>query len=628
MSTRSRAVVAVVTLVGFYVAALLVVAGLGALTVAAFGAGVGVLGGKLGFVTVAAMVAVVVALWKVARARPAPPSGPVVLRADAPELWAVVDELAELTGTRAPDEIRLAPDVNAGVMEDARFLGLVGGTRRMELGVPLLHGLSVAQLRSVLAHELGHYSHDDTRLSVVVHRGRQVIGATIARLDRSPAGWLLRQYGKLYLLVSAATSRRQELAADALSVAAVGRATAQSALREVRVVSAAWNYYLECYVSIGWDVGLAPTSDAFFGGFRHLVAARSDQLDGVRAAPDREPGSRWDSHPPATERIVAMDRVPDVPHTPDTRPAAVLVPHLGTLAAHLADEVLAVGDRRRLAWDDLVPPAIAAQQQRHADGVHRTAARLVGVQRATLGTVLDLVAQGGGPTLARELGIDPDDVRAVGPGERPVHPLADVLEPVLSSALVSAGAARWWLDWAGPATLRDREGALLELTGWADLAARPEGVDHVRAWLAGQGVDPYAVGQVHDRATAHDAAVLAGLANVTVDGAHHDVLVLDRGLVLVPCPKSTDGGKGRLVAIVRSAPVHVLAQAHRFVPYEDVRTATVQRVSPVHATIALHDGTELELKERWSGEYLTKDSQEVLVGHLYSLTAVAHPAGA
>ena len=42
---------------------------------------------------------IVVALWKVARARPAPPTGPLVLRSDAPELWGVVDEVAALAGT-------------------------------------------------------------------------------------------------------------------------------------------------------------------------------------------------------------------------------------------------------------------------------------------------------------------------------------------------------------------------------------------------------------------------------------------------------------------------------------------------------------------------------------------------
>jgi Zn-dependent protease with chaperone function len=36
------------------------------------------------------------------------------------------------------------------------------GPRRLCLGVPLMQGLNEAQLRAVLAHELGHYSNSDT----------------------------------------------------------------------------------------------------------------------------------------------------------------------------------------------------------------------------------------------------------------------------------------------------------------------------------------------------------------------------------------------------------------------------------------------------------------------------------
>ncbi|MDQ0425719.1 M48 family metallopeptidase [Cellulomonas iranensis] len=625
MSTRTRAAVAVGTLIGFYLFAGALVVGLGLLAVLAVRSGSGANGVKLAAFAALALGGIVVALWKVARARPAPPSGPLVLRSDAPELWGVVDEVAALAGTAGPDEIRLVPEVNAGVMEDARLLGLVGGTRRMVLGVPLLHGLTVSQLRSVLAHELGHYSHDDTRLSVVVHRGREVIGATVEQLSGSLPGWLLRQYGKLYLLVSAATSRRQELAADALSVRAVGRATAQSALREVGVVDAAWDFYLGQYVSTGWDVGLAPSPAAFFGGFPQLLAARHGELGDLRTASSDGRGSRWDSHPPTDERLVAMDGLPDVAHVPDGRPARVLVPRLDQLAAALADETVAYEDRRRLDWPDLVPPAVAADEQRRADAVHRVVARLAGVPRGSVGALLDLVEQGRGVQLARELGLEPAPVHAPDANAFGGATLVDALASVLGAALVAAGAARWTLDWAGPAALRTTADEPVDLAAHARRAADPAQVAHVRAWLVDLGVDVEAVGQVAERATAHGASVVAGLATVAVDGAPHDVLVLDRGLVLVPCPKKPEGGKARLAAYL-DVPVHRLAETHRYVAYEDVRAATVRRAVPVHAVLALHDGTTIVLKERWTGDTLTKQSQEVLAGHLASFAPLDEAA--
>lgn len=73
-------------------------------------------------------------------------------------LWDTVRRLADDVGTRVPDEIRIVPEVNAAVVEESQLLGLHAGRRYLYLGIPLLQGLSVAQLQAVIAHELGHYS--------------------------------------------------------------------------------------------------------------------------------------------------------------------------------------------------------------------------------------------------------------------------------------------------------------------------------------------------------------------------------------------------------------------------------------------------------------------------------------
>ena len=106
---------------------------------------------------------VVVTLLEVATSHPQPKPGLDVAPGGAAELWALVTQLSDVVGTRGPEQIRLVADVNAAVSEDSRFLGLFGGPRRMYLGVPLLQGLSVSQLRAVLAHEFGHYSSAHTR---------------------------------------------------------------------------------------------------------------------------------------------------------------------------------------------------------------------------------------------------------------------------------------------------------------------------------------------------------------------------------------------------------------------------------------------------------------------------------
>lgn len=619
MVTTLRAALSVLLLAGFYLVAGGLVVGLLWLTVRAFDAGAGTAGGKLGLVAVVVVVALVRALWQVARAKPGPEPGVEVPPAAAPELWATVRELADVAGTRVPDEIRLVPEVNAAVAEDARLLGLVGGRRRLYLGVPLVQALDVAQLRSVLAHELGHYSRNHTRLGAVAYRGRAVIVATVQQLS-GVAGWLLRGYARLYLLVSASVSRRQELEADELSVRVAGREVAQGTLRELPVVDAAWSFYTNAYLGLGWESGLAPTARGFFGGFGALLAARGDELARVRAEAPPQEQSLWDSHPSVAARVAAMERMPSGDSPRDTRPATALVPGFDAAATAVAEVAVRFEDRVRLEWDELTARSLGVDEQRTADAVYRAAARVAGVGRGTLGTVLDLVSDGRGPVLARELGLPAPDAA----GE---DPLDGTLALVVRAAAVQAGAARWRHSWSGPAVLVGRDGVAFPVTEIVATAVRAGSAPTVRAGLLRLGLDADAVGQVGERATAHGGEVLGGIANMQVGKAHHDVVVLDNGLLLVPAPKRTEGGKDRIAALLGSASVVELAARHRFVPYEEVVSAAVLKRVPVKVAFTLRDGTTLELKELWSGERLTKDSDEVLAGVAQQLAPVPAPAG-
>lgn len=107
------------------------------------------------------------------------PHGVAVKPDDQPELWDQVRAAAEATGERPPDELYLVAEVNAGVAEQSRLLGLLPGRRRMLLGLPLLAGLTVPRLRAVLAHEFGHYGNLDTRLGGVIMRGREAVLHTV-----------------------------------------------------------------------------------------------------------------------------------------------------------------------------------------------------------------------------------------------------------------------------------------------------------------------------------------------------------------------------------------------------------------------------------------------------------------
>lgn len=648
MVTTLRAALSLVMLAGFYVVAVGLAVLLGWLSVLAFSSDHVRGAGYLAVFALVLAFGIVSALWKVARAKAAPPHGVEVPPQSAPELWTVVRELAAAAHTRAPDEIRLVPDVNAAVSEEARLLGLVGGRRRLYLGVPLMQALDVAMLRSVLAHELGHYSRNHTRLGPLAYRGRAVVIATVQATTGSIVGWLLAGYAWLYMLVSAAVSRRQELEADEISVAVAGRQVAQQALREVEVVSAAWQHYTGVYVAPAFEVGLAPDAPAFFGGFDALLHARADELaDLRRQAPDATQ-SRWDSHPSHAARIAAMDRMPDVHRARDTRRATLLVPGFPDAAAMVAEGSLRFEDRPRLDWPALGAAATTRNRQRVADGVYRAAARLAGLPRATLATVLGLVAQGRGPELALELGLAPLPVAvgasagvaaggstggvaagsaggepaATGADDDDAGTLVDALQVVVCSAAVQAGIARWEQPWAGGARLVDLAGEPIDPRPLAVLAADPRTVADARRHLEALRVDVDRAGQESAQADALGATLIGGVASVSVDGARHDVLVLDEGLVLVPAPRRGSGRK-RLVALVEGASAAELATRYRYLPFEEVATAKVRGKVPLRATLVLKRGGTVRLKSRYGSEKLAENSEAVLAAAVLSLRRTA-----
>jgi len=555
-------------------------------------------------VLVAAIGSVAVGLWKAARAKPKPPEGLSVGPDQAPELWRTVHELAHVVGTRVPNEIRLVPDVNAAVFEEAHLLGLVGGRRTLYIGLPLVLAFTVDQLRAVLAHELGHYSHSHTRLGAIAYRGRLAIGGTISRIGSyNVAGWVFKGYARLYLLVDNASSRRQELEADQAAVRAAGRAAAASALREIPVVDAAWGFYFRRYIEPGWESGYAP--DDLFGGFAELIAARKAELDEMRGMDPPNEGSLWDTHPPIGERIGAIAVTPEVARPPDGRAAGVLLPDLRGAGRAMQARMLDVGDRQVLPWAYFTAAAATTTMQREADAVFRAVGRAVGANQLNLTTLLDIVAANRLGTAAESL--FPDATRREVPKR-----FIDTMGMLIALAAIRSNVAYWRHSWSGPARLVGRDGEPLPTAEIAARAVSPQTVGEARAWLAHLGIDTGSAVVVEQRASATGAGVIAAIANVKVDGVDHDVLVLDKGLVFVGVPPKSGTGKSRMEQLLSSAPAEELAKQHRFLPYEEIRSTNITKRIPLRADVTLHSGQTISLNQPWTSEELTKNSREVL----------------
>ncbi|MEU9193257.1 M48 family metalloprotease [Streptomyces hundungensis] len=86
------------------------------------------------------------------------PDGPVLHRADAPRLYALVDEVASSVGTQGVDVVVVDALYNASVATHG-----LKGRRSLHIGLALWEVLDPQERVALLGHELGHYAHGDVR---------------------------------------------------------------------------------------------------------------------------------------------------------------------------------------------------------------------------------------------------------------------------------------------------------------------------------------------------------------------------------------------------------------------------------------------------------------------------------
>lgn len=248
----------------------------------------------------------------VPRRLPFTPPGPPIDAAGQPRLMTAVEQVAADAGQSEPEETYATLEVNAAVTEVSN--GFLRGRRRVLIvGLPLLHVVSERAFRGVLAHEFGHYAGGDTRLGPWIWRTRETIGRTIERLsDDEDDSWSQRAvrapfiwYGKAFLRITSAISRRQEFAADALAANTVGRDAYVEGLRRVHALAPGFDAYWEEEVAPVLEAGQRPPLLAGFASFvgnERIEAAAKAQLDQVLA----EESGAYDSHPSLAQRIAAL----------------------------------------------------------------------------------------------------------------------------------------------------------------------------------------------------------------------------------------------------------------------------------------------------------------------------------
>jgi heat shock protein HtpX len=365
-----RAILAIALMVGFYVLALALCAGLLWIPYAEW-AYFHRAHGKILFACVGTAGAILYAI--VPRRDHFAPPGPELLEADQPRLFQLVREVAMATGQLLPAEVYLLSDVNAWVTHRGGVMGF-GSRRVMGIGLPLLQSLTVSELRAVLAHEFGHYSGGDVAIGPWIYKTRAAIGRSIEQLGENKLRLVFDTYGRLFMKLTMAISRQQEFTADQVAARVAGREPMKQALRQVTVVGPAHASYISSEVIPVLQSGFLPPVASGFNRF--LADAKVAQATAALVDEAMTSGQtgEFDSHPALRERLAALDLGTDASTLVEAAPATTLVTDADALASAIIaffSPPEAVARLKPVQWDDVAAaiylPQWVATAESHRD---------------------------------------------------------------------------------------------------------------------------------------------------------------------------------------------------------------------------------------------------------------------
>lgn len=93
-----------------------------------------------------------------------------VKESECPDLFQAIREVAEATVCPMPKKVFLSPDVNACVFYNTNFWSIIFPVKKnLEIGLGLFTCTNVDELKSILAHEFGHFSQNSMKVGSGVY---------------------------------------------------------------------------------------------------------------------------------------------------------------------------------------------------------------------------------------------------------------------------------------------------------------------------------------------------------------------------------------------------------------------------------------------------------------------------
>lgn len=97
-----------------------------------------------------------------------------------PELFAIIDEIVAETKVQKPGKVFLSSEVNASVSYNSLFWSMFLPVKKnLTIGMGLINSTTVGELKSVLAHEFGHFSQRSMKIGGYVSQAEKIIFDTV-----------------------------------------------------------------------------------------------------------------------------------------------------------------------------------------------------------------------------------------------------------------------------------------------------------------------------------------------------------------------------------------------------------------------------------------------------------------
>lgn len=281
-----------------------------------------------------------------------------VTESDCPRLFQLIYETADAVKAPRPYKVFLNPEVNARVFFNTSFWSMFLPVKKnLVFGLGLLVTANTEEVRTILAHEFGHFSQDSMRVGETVYIGNNIMWnlafktdywdrwidrwadetwwffAIFGKMTRWLAGKVARLLQCLYGYVNVPymeLSRQQEYDADRQADCYVGKAATESALIKTDIIAGIDSKPIVCLQKLATETRKAAPFELLELIIQRECQERQIAISalGLLRADDlpAEPVSNrftydelWNSHPTTKERIHHLHNT----HPTTRRPAEV-----------------------------------------------------------------------------------------------------------------------------------------------------------------------------------------------------------------------------------------------------------------------------------------------------------------